>query len=144
MTFILWLATTYMPGNLLAMLAAGVCCYCAAGLFHEVDQPAWRGFGVAVLVSLLLVVRFPNPYVIVVGMTTIILCLVELARIRGRTQGLIVPFSSLVLISLKLFDVGRFFMESCCSYPPGGCWRIFGGHGAGKSCASRWPCSYCS
>ena len=69
-----------MPGDLLAMLAAAVSYYCAAGLFHEVDEPAWRAIGLAVVVGLLLLIRFPNPYLIVLGLTTIILCLLEIGR----------------------------------------------------------------
>ena len=103
--FILWFATTYMPGNVLVMLAAGVCCYCAAGLFYEVDRPGWRGLGLAGVVGLLLVSRAPNPLVTVVGLTTSILCLLEIGRNREHPAGWIVPGIALLAISLKLFDI---------------------------------------
>ena len=104
--FILWLATTYMPGDRLAMMATVVACYCMAGLFHDVDQPGWRGLGLAVVLCPLLFIRFPNPHVIVLTLMTIILCMMEIGRTRGLTVGLIGPGVALGVISLKLFDPG--------------------------------------
>ncbi len=40
--FIIWVATTFMPVDKVAMLAAGVTYYCAAGLFLEFDEPGRR------------------------------------------------------------------------------------------------------
>jgi hypothetical protein len=105
-TFILWLTTTYLPGNRLAMMATVVACYCVAGLFHDVDEPAWRGTGLAVVLCPLLFSRFPNPHVIVLTLITIILCILEIGRTRVVTRGLIGPGIALGVISLKLFDPG--------------------------------------
>ena len=69
------------------MLAAGVSYYCAAGLFLEVDEPAWRPIGLAIVVCLLLLIPFPNPYLMVLGLTTIILCLLEIGRLREHPRG---------------------------------------------------------
>jgi hypothetical protein len=103
--FILWFATTYIPGNQIAMLAAGVSYYCAAGLFHEVDQPASRAIAVAIVLCLLLLIQFPNPYLLVLGLTLIILCLLEVGRARACTRDLILPGIALAMISLKLFGL---------------------------------------
>ena len=50
------------------------------------EDSGWR-----LVVCLLLLIRFPNPYVIVLGLTTIILCVLEIARTREHPRGLIVP-----------------------------------------------------
>ncbi len=105
--FILWLATTYLPGDRLAMVATAVACYCAAGLYHDVDRPGWREIGLAVILCPLLFSQFPNPYVIVLSLITIILCVLEIGRTRGLTRGLIGPGIALVVISLKLFGPGQ-------------------------------------
>ena len=103
--FIAWFAITYIPGDLFAMMAAGVVYYCAAGLFHEVDEPAWRAVGLAVVVCLLLLIRFPNPYLMVLGLSTIILCLLEIARTRDNPRGWILPGVALAGLSQRLFGL---------------------------------------
>jgi len=103
--FILWLGTTFLPGDVFAMLAAGVSYYCAAGLFHESDHPGSRVIGLAAVLGLLLLLRFPNPYVEVLGLTTIILLLLEIHRLRGRPQGWIVPGLALTALSLRSFPL---------------------------------------
>ncbi len=100
---ILWLATTFLPGDDFAMLAAGVCYYAAAGLFLEIDHPGSRGIALAVVLALFLLIRFPNPYIEVLGLTTIILCLLEIVRLRDRPQACIVPGLALGALSLKLY-----------------------------------------
>ena len=57
------------------------------------------------MLCLLLLIRFPNPCVIVLGLTTIILCLLEIGRTREHPRDLIVPGIALVIISLKLFGL---------------------------------------
>ena len=37
-TLVVWLATTYLPGDTFAVLATGVIYYCAAGLFLDVER----------------------------------------------------------------------------------------------------------
>jgi hypothetical protein len=102
--FILWLTTTYLPGDRLATMATVVACYCVAGLFHDVDRPGWRAIGLAVILCTLLLSRFPNPHVLVLTLITIILCVLEIGRTRGLTVGLIGTGIALGVISLKLFD----------------------------------------
>ena len=101
-TVIVWLATTYLPGTNLAIVATGVSVYCAAGLFYETDRPNLRIIGLAALVCPVLLIRFPNPCVIVLGLTAIAFCLLEIARMRERD--LIAPGIALLAISVKLFD----------------------------------------
>jgi len=103
--WLLWLATTFMPGDEFAMLAAWVCYYCAAGLFHEIDHPGSRAIGLAVVLGLFLLIRFPNPHIEVLGSTTIILCLLEIGRLRERPQAWIVPGLALGTLSLKSFPL---------------------------------------
>jgi hypothetical protein len=102
---VVWLVTTYLPGTQIAILATVVACYCAAGLFHEVDRPDLRLIGLAALTCVLLLIRFPNPCLIVLALTAIILCLLEIGRTRERPQDLIAPAFALVVITLKLFGL---------------------------------------
>ncbi len=102
---LLWMATTVLPGNDFAMLAAWVCFYCGAGLFFEIDHPRSRGIALAVVLGLLLLSRFPNPYIEMLGLMTMILCLLEIARLRDRPQGWIVPGLAIAALSLKLFPL---------------------------------------
>ena len=101
---IVWLATT-VPGTQLAVMAAMISCYCAGGLFHEVDRPAIRGLGLAVVTGLLLLVKFPNPLELVLALTVMILCLLEIGRTRGSSRALIAPGIAFVLFSIKLFTL---------------------------------------
>ena len=59
--------------------------------------------GLAAVLSLLLLIRFPNPCVIVLGLSTIILCVLEIGRVRECPRDLVAPGIALVVISLKLF-----------------------------------------
>ena len=103
--FLLWLATTYMPGNQLVMIAIAMSLYCAAGLFYEVERPGLRGIGLAVATCGLLVLRFLNPYETVLALTVIILCVMEIGRTLESPRDWVVPGVALGLISLKLFAV---------------------------------------
>ena len=103
--FILWLATTYVPGNRLALIATAVAIYCAAGLFHDIDRPGWRGIGLAAVLCVLQFSRVPNPFLIVLALVTIVLCVLEINRTRGHARGLIAPGIALGAISLKLFGL---------------------------------------
>ena len=123
--FIAWLATTFIPGDRLVMLAAAVSCYCAAGIFHDVDQPGWRGTGLAIVVCLLLLIRFPNPYVTVLGLTAIVLCWLEIGRMREQPRGLIAPGIALSLISLKLFGLEVILYGVISLVPTGGLLAYF-------------------
>ncbi|MGP0065949.1 MAG: hypothetical protein ACLQGP_20410 [Isosphaeraceae bacterium] len=102
---LLWLATTYLPGDKLVFLAGGVCCYCAAGLFYETGHPLARGMGLAVVLGLVLLPPFPNPYVKVLGLTAMVLCLLEIRRLRDDPRGWIIPGLALAALGLKLFDL---------------------------------------
>jgi len=99
-TLITWIGTTFLPGDELAILAAGVSYYCLAGLFHDVEQPRSRGVALAIVLGLLLSIRYPNPHVQVLGVLAMILCMLELGRMRGRPQGWIVPGIALGALSL--------------------------------------------
>jgi hypothetical protein len=101
-TLIIWLATTYLPGTTMAIVAACVACYCVAGLFYEVDRPGLRAMALAAQLCPVLLMPFPNPCVIVLGLTTIILCLLEMGRVREDPRHLIAPAAALAVISVKL------------------------------------------
>ena len=102
-SLVMWIGTTFMPGNELSFIAAVVCYYCSAGLFAEVDDPVARGIGLAIVVALLFFLRFPNPYEIVLGLMTIALCILEIFRLRQEPAGWIVPALAILALALKLF-----------------------------------------
>ena len=104
-TLFAWLATTYLPGTNMAILATCVGCYSAAGLFHEVDRPDLRVMGLVAVLCALLLIRFPNPCLIVLALTVIILCLVEIGRTRESPRDQIAPAIALLVIGLKLFSL---------------------------------------
>jgi hypothetical protein len=104
-TVIVWLATTYLPGTELAMVATGVSVYCAAGLLREADRPTLRNFGLIALACPVLLIRFPNPFVIVLGLTAISFCFLEIGRFRERRRDQIAPGVALLITSLKMFDL---------------------------------------
>jgi hypothetical protein len=101
---LLSLATTYLPGDELAILAAGVSYYCAACLFRDADRPRLRGIALAIVLAVLLLVRYPNPYLIVLGLVTISFCLLEIGRTRGRPHAQIAPGIALVVLSFWAFS----------------------------------------
>jgi hypothetical protein len=103
--FVIWFATTYMPGDEIATLAAWVSYYCAAGLFLEVDEPPWRTAGLVIVVCLLLWIPFPNPHLVVLGLTVTVYCVLEIGRVRARPRSLIAPGIALALLSWKIFHL---------------------------------------
>src|SRR5262249_19220768 len=104
-SLILWLATTFLPGDRIAMLAAGVCAFGAAGLFHQSEDPRSRGIAMAAVVGLLLLVRFPNPYHQALGLMVMILCLLEMGRLRADALAQIIPGIALAALGLELFAI---------------------------------------
>ena len=48
---------------------------------------------------------FPNPYVKVLGLTTMVLCLLEIRRLRYDPRGWIIPGLAAAALGLKLFDL---------------------------------------
>jgi len=104
-TFLMLSGTTYLPGDTLAIVAAGVIYYCAAALFHASDYPLPRGIGLTVVLGVLLLTRFPNPYVEVLALTTIVLCLLEIRRMRGHPQGQLVPGVALGILGVSHFPL---------------------------------------
>jgi hypothetical protein len=103
--FTLWFATTYMPGDEIATLAAWISYYCAAGLFLEFDEPAWRAAGLVIVVCLLLWIPFPNPHLVVLGLTVTVYCVLEIGRVRARPRSLIAPGIALALLGWKIFHL---------------------------------------
>jgi hypothetical protein len=103
--FVLWFTTTYMPGDEFATLAAWISYYCAAGLFLDVDETAWRAAGLVIVVCLLLMIPFPNPHLVVLGLSVIIYCVLEIGRVRARPRSLIAPGIALALLSWKIFHL---------------------------------------
>ena len=103
--FTLWFATTYMPGDEIATLAAWVSYYCAAGLFLEVDESPWRTAGLVIVVCLLLWIPFPNPHLVVLGLTVTVYCVLEIGRVRARPRSLIAPGIALALLGWKIFHL---------------------------------------
>jgi hypothetical protein len=100
---ILWLATTFLPGDPIAMLAAGICSFGAAGLFHQSEDPRSREIALAAVLGLLWLVRFPNPYHQALGLTVMIFCFLEIGRLRGHVWAQIIPGIALVALGLELF-----------------------------------------
>jgi hypothetical protein len=104
-TGLLWFVTTFWPSDIFVRIAAGVCGFCIAGLFYERGEPAWRGIGLLVMLGLLLLIRFPNPYIEVLGSATVVLCLLEIARLREHPLGWIIPALAIGAIGLKLLPL---------------------------------------
>jgi hypothetical protein len=102
-TFLFWLATTLVPGDMVVVIATAVGSYCAACLFRKIEDTRSRAIGLAVVVGLFVLVRFPNPYLQELGLTVIILCLLEMGRVKGRTLDWVVPGIAVAALSLKLF-----------------------------------------
>lgn len=103
-------ATTFLPGRQLAVVATGVACYCLACLFREFDAFRERTLGLATLLTLLLVVRFPNVNLQVLISIAIIFCSMELVRTRGRPECQVVPGIALALFCLKMFSLDVLWM----------------------------------
>jgi hypothetical protein len=102
---ILWLGTTFLPGNLLSMIACGVLCYGAAALFHETDDPVGRSMGLAAVLIVVLLRQIPNRYTISLGLILIILGLIEIHRSRDEPRRWIVPGLAIGAISIRLFPL---------------------------------------
>src|SRR5262249_25132494 len=63
----------------------------------------FRAIGLAVVLTLLLLIPFPNPYVEVLGLSTIVLCWLEVVRLRERPQACIVPALALFTLCLRIY-----------------------------------------
>jgi formylglycine-generating enzyme required for sulfatase activity len=101
MLLILWFTTTFLPGDQVALLAAGASFCAVGGLFYERDDPRSRAIGLAFVVGLLLLIRLPNPYLLVLGLTVMVLCVLELHRLRGDFRAQVVPGLALAALGLK-------------------------------------------
>ena len=104
-SLLVWLATTFLPGSEIAMLATGVSFFCAAGLFHESDDPLSQGIALAALLGVLFLIPYPPRHLEALGLMMMILCVLEIVRLRGHLQAQIVPGIGLVALGLKLFFV---------------------------------------
>ena len=105
-TFIVWLATTYLPGDTFALLATGVSYYCAAGLFLDVREPAWRALGLAIVVCLLLADPISESLSRDAGARPrSSSAFWKSAAVRGHPRALIAPAIALAVIGLKLFNL---------------------------------------
>ena len=80
----LWLATTYLPGDTWRCWRPGFAFTARPACSTRSTIPRSRGIGLAVVLGLLLLSRFPNPYIEMLGLTAMILCLLEIARLRER------------------------------------------------------------
>lgn len=124
--FIMWLATTYIPGDWFALLATAVSFYCAAGLFLDGDEPAWRGLGLFIVVFLLLVIPFPNRCLTALGLNTMVLCFLEIARLRESPRALIVPGIALAALTVKFFSLEPTLRSILIVAPPGAMLAYYG------------------
>jgi hypothetical protein len=83
--------------------------------------------GLAAVLCPLLLVQFPNPCLIVLGLTAITLCLLEIGRTLGRPRELVALGIVLFLISQKLFGLEVIQHGVILVAPPAGllayCWR---------------------
>jgi hypothetical protein len=104
-TFVFWLATTYLPGDAIAILAAGISYYCVAGLFQESDDLRSLATGLAAVLGWLALVRLPTSYLELLGLVTIVLCSLEIYRRRGHPQTQIVAGIGLLALSLSAFGL---------------------------------------
>jgi hypothetical protein len=102
---ILCVGTTLLPGDTLALAAAAVSSYCIAALFYTRGETRLRAIGLAFVLSLVLLTRVPTLYVDVLGLFTMILCLLEIAQQRTSPAGQIVPGIALAMLTLKLFPL---------------------------------------
>jgi hypothetical protein len=103
--FVLWFTTTYMTGDTFATVAFLVCCYCLAGLFRARGDPASRGLGLVAMIGLLVLVQFPTPLLVVLGLSVMSYCLLEIFHTEERLEFQIVAALALGCLCLKFFDL---------------------------------------
>jgi hypothetical protein len=103
--FLTRLATTYLPRDTFAVLAVGVVYVCLAGLFQDGVDWRKRACSLAVVIGLLGLIRFPGPYLQILWLMTVVLCLRQLHRARGQAVEQLGSALALGVISLALFTV---------------------------------------
>ena len=116
-TLSMWLATTFLPGKAIALVASGVAYYCLACLFREFNGPRERALGLASVLTLLVLVSFPNIYLQILTLSALMLCSLELVRTRGRPECQVVPGIALGLFCLKLFSFDVLLIGVCLAAP---------------------------
>ncbi len=57
------------------------------------------------MLCLLVLIPFPNPYLVLLGLSTIVLCVLEIGRMRGCPRGMIAPGLALLVITVKFFGI---------------------------------------
>lgn len=102
---LLWIGTTFLPGDLLSTIACGVLCYGAAALFHATDDPFGRAVGLAAVLIVVVLRRFPTPQTISLGLILSILGLIEIHRSRDEPRRWIVPGLAIGAVSPRLFPI---------------------------------------
>jgi len=104
-TLSMWLATTFLPGRAIALVATAVACYCLACLLREFNGPREQALELASVLATLALIPFPNLYLKILAYSTMMLCSVELVRMRGRPECQVVPGITLGLFCLMLFPL---------------------------------------
>ena len=107
-----WLATTFLPGEAINLVGMAMALYCLAALFHHSEDRQAGGAAVVAIMVLLWLSRFPNRYVLVLGVSTILLCLLELTRARGDRGRTVWAAIALSALSLLMFPFAVIWEET--------------------------------
>ena len=112
-TLALILATTFLPGQEIVLLGTGAGAYCLACLYREFNAPRERVQGLAALLGLLVLVRFPNPALQVLIYCAMVICSLELVRARRCPEHQVLPGITLMLCCLKMFALNVLTIGFC-------------------------------
>ena len=101
----LCLATTFMPSDTLTLAATGLAFLCMTGLYRDVGKPGERASGLAIVLGILLLVRFPGEHMQALGIGVIVLCLLEIFRAEAEPESRFTAAVALALACSKLFAI---------------------------------------
>ena len=94
-----------MPSDTLTLAATGLAFLCMTGLYRDVGKPGERASGLAIVLGILLLVRFPGEHLQALGIGVIVLCLLEIFRAEAEPESRFTAAVALALACWKLFAI---------------------------------------
>ncbi|APW62196.1 hypothetical protein [Paludisphaera borealis] len=101
--FLCLLATSFLPGRELIVVAACLCCYGFGCLLRQTDEPLITALTFVVVLGVLVGVPFPNPWLKAMSLAFVVPCLWKIGVERGEADGWVLPAIAVGLVCLKLF-----------------------------------------